>query len=253
MTDQTITPPAEAPITPPAVTASPPASSTASPPSDTATTGTTSDPSSAEAQAAAQAAADAAAQPDPADFVPTGDATYNLTLPEGLEQWIPDAAADPAIKALAEHYKAEGLPQRTLDNALGALKVLADKGMIPPPLNFAAETAALTENGVDGRARQTGLETHLRALHERKELSDGELSELMSLVPTANGVRALEKLTKTMTDTTAKLPGAGDQPTGQDAAIAKAKELRRDSRYETDAKFRKEADAAWRSAYEQQS
>ncbi len=183
---------------------------------------------------------------DPKTVVPETADGYAVTLADPLKAYFSgDPAADPAVAALREHFKATGKSQGEFDALFENLQVLVDKGIIPPPLNLEAEVTALAEGGKDGKARQGEQETFLRALKDRGELSDETFGELMSLVPTANGVRALEQLRKAMTG------NAGDIQAPKDAAdeAKKAREIEvlgalKDPKYQSDNTFRKAADAA---------
>ncbi len=179
--------------------------------------------------------------------MPTGDQSYELRLPEGGEIYAPEAANDPVVKALMEGYKELGYSQRDLDITLGAIKVMADRGVLQPPFDPAAEVAALGDNGA---VRQQEQQTWLTSLHERKEIGDDEFGELMTLVPTAKGTRALEQLRKIMTESTtgAVLPTTTTvDPKAQ--AQQEAKDMAADKRYRTDRDFQRQADLKWKQAF----
>ncbi len=172
---------------------------------------------------------------------------YALNIPEALGKIItPEKlAADPMIATLREHYKAAGRTQGDFDNLFEALGLLEAKGFVPAPIDFAAERAALGENGA---ARQGEVETFAKSLKARGDIDDAEFGELMSLAPTAAGVRLVEKLRK-MTGT-----GKIDPPNGQgadpgEAAKAEAQAMARDPKYGVDRQFTKEADAKFMAAF----
>lgn len=176
---------------------------------------------------------------------------YAANLPDNLKAYVnaENLAADPMTKAVREHFKETGKNQGDFDNLFETLGVLEAKGFIPKPIDFAAETAKLSEGGKDGKARQQEVETYANALKARGDLDDEEFGELMTLAPTAAGVRLIEKLrTMTQQNDPTKAP-AGDAQGTQEAAQAKAREMARDPRYHTDRGFQKEADRLWKEAY----
>jgi len=171
---------------------------------------------------------------------------YTVNL-DGLETWTRDAD-DPALKALREGFKEMGKTQGAVDDALDALRVLSKAGLIPPPFDAQAEVAKLGDGGAE---RMKDVETFLRALHDRGELDPDEFAELMSVVPTAAGVRGFEKLRKAMSQDNTKVDPPADPPADPRAAkLAEARALRMDPKYETDPEFRKRADRAYQAAFE---
>lgn len=179
--------------------------------------------------------------------MPTGDASYQLTLPEGVEAFVPNAANDPVILKIAEAFKAAGKPQSAMNDIFGLVKILADGGAIQPPFDPAAETAAL---GDGGAALQQEQQTFLTSLKDRGELSEGAFGELMTLVPTANGTRAIQELRKLMTTNNdgAQLPN-GQALDAKAQAQKDARDLAADPRYKTDRNFKKAADEAYKAAF----
>lgn len=197
------------------------------------------------AEAAAAAAAARAVVPDTADG-------YSANIPDALKPFMPgiDAEAlkaDPMVATLREHFKAQGRSQGEFDNLFDSLGVLAGKGMIPKPIDFAAERTALGENGV---ARQAEVETFAKALKQRGDIDDAEFTELMSLAPTRAGVTLIEKLRK-MSGASGDLTPPGDKQEGDgDTAEQKeARDMARDPKYGRDAVFTKEADKKWIAAF----
>lgn len=173
---------------------------------------------------------------------------YVMNVPDNLKGIIDPGklAADPMIAAVREHFKATGRTQGEFDQLFDTLGTLEAKGFIPKPLDFAAERAALGDNGA---ARQGEVETFAKALKQRGDIDDAEFGELMSLAPTAAGVRLVEKLRKMTGDTTIKPPGEGGDADPKAAAQAEARALARDPRYEKDRQFRAEADAKYKAAF----
>lgn len=171
---------------------------------------------------------------------------YKINAPETLKAFTGNLDTDPAVKTLREFYKEGGRSQGEFDNLFEALGHLADKGLISKPLDFAAERAALGENAA---GRQAELETWAKGLKARGQLDDQEFGEVMSLTPTAAGVRALEKL-RAMSNQTAggPVPPAGDVP-APDAAKEEARAMARDPKYGKDRNFTRAADAKWIEAY----
>jgi hypothetical protein len=120
-----------------------------------------------------------------------------------------------------------------------------EKGFLGESFDPAAEVKALGDNG---RARQEEQEVFLTSLKDKGVLDDKTYGELMTLVPVASGVQALEALRKHF--------GPQGGPTAPDAAggapsnaLDEAKAMRRDPRYETDAKFRADAERKWMAAF----
>lgn len=186
---------------------------------------------------------------DPLDAVPAAADGYAWDLSDkGKSVWGEDVKADPAVKALSEHFQAQGWSQRRVNDVAEAMNVLADKGLIEPPFDPSAELAKLGENGA---ARVTEAENFVKAMQARGELTEEEFGEAMSLTPTAAGVSLLEKLRAGRKDpivTDAGGPSAHAQP-GDTPAQAEARALSRDERYGKDKAFTKEADAKWMTAF----
>lgn len=177
---------------------------------------------------------------------------YSANIPDALKPFMPgiDAEAlkaDPMVATLREHFKAQGRSQGEFDNLFDSLGVLAGKGMIPKPIDFAAERAALGENGV---ARQAEVETFAKALKQRGDIDDAEFTELMSLAPTRAGVTLIEKLRK-MSGANGDLTPPGDKQEGEgDTPEQKeARDMAHDPKYGRDGAFTKEADKKWQAAF----
>lgn len=174
---------------------------------------------------------------------------YALAENDFVKTYVPNAADDPAIQTLREHFHETGATQGEFNRVFDSLQVMVDKGIIPPPLNPEAEIAALSAGGVDGRARMVEQETWLRSLQTRGDIDEEGFGELMSLVPTARGTRALEQLRKTMTTTNVQPPGDKTTPDPAAEAQAAAQAMHSDPKYRTDRQFKRAADAAWREAF----
>lgn len=180
-------------------------------------------------------------------MVPEAADGYAVNLPPELAKYTGDAS-DPAMKALRDHAAAEKWPQGRFDEVMGLLKVFADKGVLTPMFDPAAERAKL---GDRGEARQQEALAFATALKDRKEISDEEFGELASLAVTAPGVGLMEKLRKMMGPAGAQPipPGPGDQ-SGESPAMDAAKALRADPKYGKDSRFTRAADKAWTEAFE---
>ena len=151
---------------------------------------------------------------------------------------------DPIVQGIRDHFKAEGLTQGQFDDFLTRAGKLAEAGLFDTGFDVAAETAKLGENA-EGRRRE--VEVFANALKEREGFDEEMHGELMSLSPSAAGVRLVEfmrKLAGPAGEIVAD-PGGG----GVTDPKEKAREMARDPRYETDKAFRKEADTAWQAAF----
>lgn len=192
----------------------------------------------AEAAAAARAA------------VPEAADGYAFNLSEKGKAVWGDVADDPAIKAIREHAHAAGKPQGYIDDVTEVMNVLAEKGLLEPPFDPAAELAKLGEGG---EARRTEAELFAQAWKARGDLDDEEFGELMSLTPTAAGVRLVEKLRKSMVNAPAikaDMPAAqGAAQPGDTPAQAEARAMARDERYGKDKAFTREADRKFQEAF----
>jgi hypothetical protein len=189
---------------------------------------------------AATAAAARAVIPETADG-------YALNVPDNLKSILaPESLAkDPMVATIREHFKSTGRTQGEFDQLFDTIGVLQAKGFVPKPLDFAAERAALGENGA---ARQAEVETFAKAMKSRGDLDDAEFGELMSLAPTRAGVTLVEKLRKMTGNETVKLPTDNvEDPKAAEQKAAQA--MQDDPRYQTDRKFRKAADEAYMKAF----
>lgn len=244
MTDPTppVTPQAPSPEpTPPATTASPET------PSTTAGTPPASSPAAdpiPSAQPEAEPTPEAAAAAARAATHESAEA-YAINLDDEGRQALGLQDDDPLVAGLRSYAATSGKPQGWLDDVLEGAAHLAREGLFDAGFDPAAEAAALGENAA-GRRRE--VEVFAQGLKDRGDLDEAEFGELMSLSPTAAGVRLVEKLRRMMG--TGQIPAPGGVPDeAQEAARTQAREMRKDPRYETDRQYRAEADAAWRAAW----
>lgn len=175
---------------------------------------------------------------------------YAANLSEAAQKvWGADLTADPAFVEARAWAKEQGMSQGEFDrNVVGLMERLAEKGVIEPAFDPAAELAQLGENG---ETRRREAELFAEAWKARGELDDAEFGELMSLTPTAAGVRLVEKMRKAMANppTLEASPAPGTDANGDTAAQAAARAARADPRYENDPAFRRQADRAWMEAF----
>uniref|UniRef100_A0A6M3XBV2 Uncharacterized protein n=1 Tax=viral metagenome TaxID=1070528 RepID=A0A6M3XBV2_9ZZZZ len=171
---------------------------------------------------------------------------YQVNLDEASREALGLGEDDPLVSGLAKYAAEKGKPQGWMDDALEAAAELAKAGLFDAGLDPAAEAAKLGENAA-GRRRE--VEVFAEALKARDDGFDDEMfGELMSLTPTAAGIRMVEYMRKMMT-TPINQPttqGGGDPA---DAAKDKAKEMAADPKYGKDKRFTREADQAWASAF----
>jgi hypothetical protein len=194
----------------------------------------------AEEKAAAEAEAARAVVPEEA-------AGYAINLDEEAKAALRLAdEADPIVAGLRNLFKAEGLTQGAFDDFLATAAKAAKAGLFDTGFDLAAETAKLGENA-EGRRRD--IEIFADALKGREGFDEEMHGELMSLAPSAAGVRLVEFLRGQMGDAGKVDPPAGGDGGGEAVSIERARELRRDPRYESDPKFRKEADRVWQEAH----
>lgn len=196
------------------------------------------EPSADEAAAATREAARAAVHE-------TAEA-YQVTLDEASREALGLTDNDPLVAGLAKFAADNKKPQGWMDDALEAASELAKAGLFDAGFDPAAEAAALGENAA-GRRRE--VEVFASALKERGDIDDGMFAELMSLSPTANGIRLVEFMRKNMTDPTGIPKPSGDDASVADAAKAKAKDMARDPKYGKDKRYTREADQAWADAF----
>lgn len=183
--------------------------------------------------------------------VPADAAGYAINIPDSLKTFVAAEPGDPAWQTLAKHAADQKWPQGRVDDAVALLEAFAKEGQLEPVFDPAAETAKL---GANGKAQQQEQETFLTALKARGDINEDDFGELMSLVPTAAGTRALAKLRGLMGPAGAAIPPPATDPVeggqaGDTAAQAEARKMARDPRYGVDSKFTKQADAAWMAAF----
>jgi hypothetical protein len=180
--------------------------------------------------------------------VPESFEAYQVNLPPELVKYT-GAATDPVMKALREHALEQKWPQGRFDDTLSLIKVFADKGVLVPLFDPAAEAAKL---GDKGAARRQDVEIFAKSLKSRNEITDEEFGEMASLAATAAGVQLVEKLRKMMGDagkTPIDAPSGGDQ-SASSPAMAEAQTMRADPRYGKDSTFTRSADRKWVAAWE---
>lgn len=172
---------------------------------------------------------------------------YQVNLDEASREALGLGEDDPLVSGLAKYAAEKGKPQGWMDDALEAAAELAKAGLFDAGLDPAAEAAKLGENAA-GRRRE--VEVFAEALKARNDGFDDEMfGELMSLTPTAAGIRMVEYMRKMMTVPVNQPAAEGGAPDPAEAAKAEAARMRRDPRYDRDRTYRAEADAAWRAAY----
>lgn len=187
--------------------------------------------------------------------VPGADETYAWQPNEVLSRFVPQGLEDPAVKAIAEGFKEQGRDQGAFNTAFEALQILADKGVIAPPFDAAAELAKLGDaGGVTAEQRRNDVETYADSLLARGDLDAEEAAELKSFAPTAAGVRLIEKMRKWMADDKGGINPGGEggdakDAAGYTAAQREAQKMSEDPRYKTDFAFKREADRAWKTAF----
>lgn len=183
---------------------------------------------------------------DPRAKVPTKAEDYAVNLSDEAKTGLGLTDDDPMVKTLQDHALKNGKPQGWLDDVMEAAGVLNAAGLLDGAFDPAAELAKMGENGA---ALRTEAETYAGALKERGEISDDAYGELMSLTPTAAGVELIRYFRKAANHEAGFDAPQGDAVTGKEALQAKAQEMARDPRYETDRAFRKEADALYMKAF----
>lgn len=240
-------PDGEAPAAPAAET---PASGTEAPPSGDAPPaggGETTSGTETTAAASGQETTSGAAGDDALAVVPETADAYAFTPSEDAAKILGDMSNDPALKTLREAAKEKGWTQGQFNERIvETVNILASKGLLQANFDPAAEVAKLSEGGKDGKARQQEVQVFADSLKARGDITDVEYGELMSLMPTAAGVNLVEKLRAMSTKGGAPIaPGGGD---GNVDALAQARAMRLDPKYETDPTYRRQADAAYMAA-----
>lgn len=156
-------------------------------------------------------------------------------------------ATDPIMKGLSEIAAKTGMTQGAVDDFLTTASAMAKAGLFDTGFDPVAEAAALGENAA-GRRRE--VEIFAEALKARGgDFDDGMHQELMSLSPTANGVKLVEYFRKLAGPAgQIEVPEDGGV-TGKEALLAKFREQRADPRYESDKDFRKATEKLFTDAY----
>ncbi|MFC5374739.1 hypothetical protein ACFPIF_19440 [Brevundimonas faecalis] len=218
-------------------------------------TGTPKASSPAAEAAPAEGGAEPAAKPEPTPeeaaaaaraLVPEAADGYAVNVSDTAREKLGLTDGDPMVAALSKFAHENGKPQGWMDDMMEGAAALADAGLFDGAFDPAAEAAALGENA-DGRRRE--VEVFAESLKTRGEIDEGMYGELMSLSPTANGVKLIEYMRMQM--------GAGGdipKPTeGQGASSNEAQEeartLSRDPKYGKDRAFTADADRKWMAAF----
>lgn len=177
--------------------------------------------------------------------VPEAADGYAVNVSDAAREKLGLTDGDPMVAALSKFAHDSGKPQGWLDDVMEGAAALAEAGLFDSSFDPAAEAAALGENA-EGRRRE--VEVFAESLKARGEIDEGEYGELMSLSPTANGVKLIEKL-RQMMGASGEIPKPGGSADAGEALKAKAAEMRADPRYDTDRQFRVQADQAFKDAY----
>jgi hypothetical protein len=178
--------------------------------------------------------------------VPEKPDGYSLTFSEKAKGLVGDLSNDPLVKALQEHAHTNKWPQKDFQRMAEVLELAAEKGLLEPPIDAKAEAAKL---GKDGEQRQRDMETYLQALQARTDIDAEMFGEGMTLGATANGIKLLEFFRKQMPNGGRIDPPLGALSGDVSADQARAREMARDPKYNTDRDFRREADALWQNAF----
>lgn len=210
----------------------------------------TSPPADKPAEPTAEEAAAAAALETARAAVHTDASAYAINLDDEAKAALKlGDGEDLIVKGITEHFAKAGKTQGQLDDFLAQAGDLAKAGLFDAgSFDPAAELAKLGENG---EARRREVEIFAEGLKARNDGFDEEMhGELMSLSPTAAGVKLVEYFRK-MAGPNGEIAAPTDTnvETSREAAIANAEALRRDPKYETDRKFRKAADEAFMKAH----
>ncbi len=171
---------------------------------------------------------------------------YAINLSDDAREKLGLTDGDPLVAELSKFAHAQGKPQGWLDDVMEGAAALAEAGLFDGGFDPAAEAASLGENA-EGRRRE--VELFAESLKSRGDIDDGMFGELMSLSPTANGVKLIEKMRSLMGQNGQIPTPSGAEPNSADALKAKAQEMAKDPKYGRDRQFTAEANAAWALAY----
>lgn len=172
---------------------------------------------------------------------------YGVNLDDTAKAALGLSDDDPLVASLAKFAAENKKPQGWMDDALEAAAEMAKAGVFDVGLDPAKEAEKLGENAA-GRRRE--VEVFAEALKSRDDGFDEEMfGEMMSLSPTAAGVRLIEYMRK-LAGTNGDIPKPGGAPTDDLSVLqARAREMRADPRYGKDRAYRLEADEAWRRGW----
>lgn len=197
------------------------------------------EPTAEEVAAAAAAEARSAVHETPE--------AYQVNLAAEAREALGLTDDDPLIAHLQKTAAEGKKPQGWMDDVLEAAHSLAEAGLFDAGLDPAKEATELGENAA-GRRRE--VEVFAEALKSRNDgFDDAMFGEMMSLSPTAAGVRLIEYMRKMMTDTNNAPTIKGDTPNAADQAKEDAKALTADPRYGKDRRFTRDADQKWATAF----
>lgn len=181
-------------------------------------------------------------------MVHTEASSYTVNIDDEARAALGLAEADdPIVKGLSEIAAKSGMTQGAVDDFLRTAAAMAKAGLFETGFDPAAEVEALGENAA-GRRRE--VEIFADALRSRGEgFDDGMYQELMSLSPTANGVKLVEYFRKLAGPAgQIEAPESGG-PSPKDQLMAKFREQRADPRYDTDKDFRKATEKLFADAH----
>lgn len=171
---------------------------------------------------------------------------YAVNVSDAAREKLGLTDGDPMVSALSKFAHDSGKPQGWLDDVMEGAAALAEAGLFDSSFDPAAEAAALGDNA-EGRRRE--VEVFAESLKTRGEIDEGEYGELMSLSPTANGVKLIEKL-RQMMGASGEIPKPTEgQGATEGAAQEEARALSRDPKYGKDRAFTADADRKWMAAF----
>lgn len=178
--------------------------------------------------------------------MPEAPDQYAVNLADDAREALGLGEGDPLVAELAKFAHSSGKPQGWMDDVMEGAAALAKAGLFDGGFDPAAEATALGENAA-GRRRE--VEVFAESLKARGEIDDGMFGELMSLSPTANGVKLIEKM-RSLMGQNGQIPApTGEQPNAADALKAKAQEMATDPKYGKDRVFTAQANEVWKQAF----
>jgi len=179
--------------------------------------------------------------------VPETAEAYQVNLDDAARASLGLIDDDPMVKHLQGFAAEQKWSQGQIDDVFAAAASMASAGLLDAALNPEAEAAALGENAA---ARRREVEVFAQALKSRNDgFDDAMFGELMSLTPTAAGIRMVEYMRKMMTEITNTPNAGGAAQSAEDDAKAEARKLASDPRYGRERAFTADADRKWRAAF----